>query len=209
MKNESKVFGMYAAGSHAIRQEFGAPFTQNGYVYATDERILIRVRESAAKGAYTHSEKYGCAKLFNVAAEQEEVISARQLKKLLSEVELVEETHTVSETIKCEVCGGYGEVHWEYESWGKDDDCPACSGSGYTHKEKKIPAGKMITNESALVKLGNKTFTLRYIRVIAETMKLLGIATITMRYSESEPSRQAIFSFSPDVDVLLMPTLPD
>jgi hypothetical protein len=208
MKNESKVFGMYTADD-ALRPALKAPFTQNGYVYASDGVILIRVREGAVKEAYPHSEKIGCSKLFNVAAEKEEAVTARQLKKLLAEVELVEETHTVGENIKCEVCSGSGEVYWQYEDWEKEDDCPACSGSGYARKEKKIPTGKMITNESALVKLGGKTFRVRYIRVIAETMALLGVATVAMRYSEIEPYRQSIFNFSSDVDVLLMPTLPD
>jgi uncharacterized protein (UPF0335 family) len=157
MKNERKVFKMYADRTHP-ELELRFPFTHPGYVYASDEHILIRVRESAVKGAYPRSQKPDCSYLFT-GMEKEETLTAGQLEKLVSEAERAEE-----------------------ESTG-------------------------LMGEFFSVKLAGKAFSVYYIQVIIKTMKLLGIQEIAMRYNENKPYRQAIFNFSQEVDVLLMPRM--
>jgi uncharacterized protein (UPF0335 family) len=157
MKNERRVFKMYADRTHS-ELELRFPFTHPGYVYASDACILIRVRESAVKGAYLRSQKPDCSYLFT-ETEKEETLTTGQLEKLIGETERAEEERT----------GLMGEFF--------------------------------------SVKLAGKSFSVHYIRMIIKTMKLLGIREITMRYNENEPNRQAIFNFSPEVDVLLMPRL--
>lgn len=203
MKNEKQLFDMYV-DADGYRPALEVPFVQNGYVYASDGRILIRVRESAAIGDYPHSQSPGCSLLF-METRKEKTITIGQLETLLSKVEKVEETKKVGENIKCEECKGSGDVTWQYEHWEKKDFCPVCDGDGYTSKTKEVPTGRMIPDPYAAIKLGNKTFQSCYIQTIVETMKLLEIHKIVMQYNGNSPLEQAVFNFNADIDVLLMP----
>jgi hypothetical protein len=205
MNNEKQLFDMYV-----VADEFGtiltAPFIQNGYVYASDRRILIRIRESAVKEAHKiHSRNPANCSSFFMETRKEKAITLRQLETLLLAVEQIAEIKTVSENIKCEECEGDGYVVWGYEDWEKRGRCPACDGDGYTSETKEVPTGRMIPDPYAAIKLGDKTFRADYIQIIVNTMKLLEVHKITMQYNGNSPLEQAVFNFNADIDVLLMP----
>jgi hypothetical protein len=202
MKNERKVFGLYAEKTEE-RKLLKCPFIQNGYVYASDGYILIRVRESAVKRAYKSSNLLGCSSLFT-ETDGEESITLDRLKTLLSAVKKVEETKTVGENIECEECGGSGEVEWEYNSYTRVDECPVCGGSGYSKMKRQVPTGKIIADPCALINLGDKTFAAKYIEIIAQTMGLLKVNKVTMLHNASRPHEKAVFKFNEDVDALLV-----
>jgi hypothetical protein len=203
MKDEQKILDMYVARDD-LRPVLQAPFTQGGYVYATDARILIRIRESVVTGSYPVAENPNNSRFF-IETNREETITIQQLEELLSRVEMIEETHVVGKSVTCEECGGSGLVYWEHGRYEKEDDCPACDGSGYSQQERKVITGNMTLNKLAPVKLGGRTFSAGYIQTIVQTMELLGIHEIAMRYNEYNEMKQVIFNFSPDVDVILMP----
>jgi hypothetical protein len=203
MKNEKQLFDMYVDAGDG-RPVLRTPFTQNGYVFASDRRILIRIRESAVKGAYPHSQNPKNPSSFFMETRKEKTITLKQLERLLSKVERVEEVKKIGENIKCEECAGDGEVTWEYKHWERKDYCPACDGEGYTGEIKEVSTGRMIPNPYAAIKLGDKTFRARYIQTIVKTMKLLEIHKITMQYNGNSPFEQAIFNFNADIDVILM-----
>jgi hypothetical protein len=203
MKNEKQLFDMYVS-TDELHPVLTAPFIQNGYVYASDSRILIRVRESAVKEAYPHSQNPKNISSNFMETRKEKTITLIQLERLLSKVEEVEEIKKIGENINCEECAGGGCVTWEYKHWERKDYCPVCDGEGYTSKVKEVSTGRMIPNPYAAIKLGDKTFRVRYIQTIVNTMKLLEIHKITMQYNGNSPFEQAVFNFNADIDVILM-----
>jgi hypothetical protein len=205
MKNEKEVLEMYTDEDH-LRPVFKTPFAQNGYVYATDGKILIRVPESAVGEAYPHAEKPNASAVF-IDTGKEASVTIRQLKKMLAKVKPIEEVHTVGKDVECEECRGFWEVTWSYERWEKDFECPVCNGSGYSSRKEEAPTGKMILDKLAPVRLVDRLFRAGYLQTIVKTMELLGIHKVVMKYNENRDAEQAIFNLNPQVDVVLMPTL--
>lgn len=199
MKNESEILCLYI-DENADREIIKHPFTQDGYVYATDSHILIRVNKNIVEGEYQQQEKPGCSHLF-INTRKELVINIELLEKLLSNIERVEEEKTVGEDIVCDECRGEGQVLWEYKRFEEYFDCPKCDGSGHSIESKNVPTGKMIPDPDALIELGGKTFSVKYISILIKTMELLGIYTVIMHYNDT-PHEQVIFNFRMDISVV-------
>jgi hypothetical protein len=207
MKNESDIFKLYYAPDN-VRLVLTSPFVQDGHVIASDGHILIRVSQSATEDmTYPQAKSIKTDHLFAIEMPNEESITIERLEEMLSTIEQVEETVMIDSRFKCTECDGNGDVTWYYEHWTRRDDCPVCDGSGYLGKKEYKPTGRKIPDDKAEIQLGNKAFSAKYIKVIADTMKLLGVSQLTMRYSKSGVFKQAIFNLTPDVDVLLMPLL--
>lgn len=200
MKNEKEIFELYVD----LQSVMNAPFIQDGFVYATNGQVLIRTAKSETNGTYAHSQTPKCSSVF-IYTNKELVITARELEKLLSEVEQEEETRKVGEDIECRECKGTGEVTWEYERWTKEDECPVCDGSGYSSQAKYVPTGKMIPNMYAPIHIGDKTFKSQYVITLLKTMNLMGVSSVVMKYNEGEPYEQVVFNFNINTDVLIMP----
>jgi hypothetical protein len=65
----------------------------------------------------------------------------------------------------------------------------------------------MIFDEDAKVELGDKVFFAGRLQVLMKTMELLGVQEVDMRYNAGKIWEKAIFHFSPEIDVLLMPVV--
>ena len=205
MKNEKEIFDLFVDANN-MRPFFTAPFSQNGYVCASDGIALIRVDNRVIEGEYPLYEKTDCSRFF-VETKKEVEITVQQLEKLLSEVELIEEFVEEGADIECEECEGSGEVVWEYKRWEHEDDCPLCDGSGYISRKRSVPTGKKIPDMSAKICLGDKKLKAHYIDTLVKTMELTGMRSVIMKYNEGKPYEQALFAFNGNVDVLLMPYL--
>lgn len=208
MKNESDVFSLYTAAD-SLRPALMNPFVEGTYAYAADGHILIRVNKAIVNGEYTtHEKSPGCQKLF-MGTNKEFVIKFSELEQKLSQVELIEELRQIGEDIECDECEGCGEVTWEYKRWSEDFKCPVCEGTGYLKRSKKVPTGKMIPNLGKSINLDVKSFKARYIKTLVDTMSLLDIREITMKYNIGYKYEAVIFNFNTDIDVLLMPYIVD
>ena len=206
MKNEEKILGLYVAHNDVMRPEFCAPFQQGDYVFATECHRVIRIAKDATSGDYVNAEKPNALSVFILMSE-EITITKEEILSKLSEVELVPETKTVGENIKCEECDGEGTVMWKYNTYEREYDCPVCYGSGYSSEERKIPTKNMIPDENGEIQLADKLFFVYNINSLLQTMDLIGVDEITMKHNANKPDEQALFYFNKDVDVAVMPKL--
>lgn len=62
-------------------------------------------------------------------------------------------------------------VEWQFDTYTKDDDCPACDGCGSC--SKKVPTGKKTFGENNCVKIEGNYFRLFEINRLFETAKKL------------------------------------
>jgi len=110
-------------------------------------------------------------------------VTLKAIKDALAKLPMVEEEDM--EDVDCDECDGSGEVECEYiDNNGVTHevtaDCPICFGSGYVGAPKKT--GKMIADFSTPIKLGEAYFMGYMLDILAQSMELLGLETLTMTH---------------------------
>jgi len=207
MKNEQNLLDLYVS-KNTNREEYTKPIQKENHVIATCESTLIRIHRSLISGEYTFSEKPKTDHLFS-GFDNAEIIefSKDELNKLIEELPLIDEYFVHGKDILCEECNGDGEVTWEYKYHEKEFECPECYGSGYEQRQKYVETGKQIPDYEKGVLLGNKLIKGRYVKRLINTMDLVGINTISMKYNKNDVYKQALFVVSENIDVIIMPMI--
>lgn len=154
------------------------PYRRDGYVYATDGKKLIRVRESVISGEYEATDKMALEWPENNCCY---TITANDIQKVLSEIPQEEETEIVGHNVKCPECDGDGTVWWEYrdkkfETHEAEHDCPVCDGSGYVEKEKTRKTGRMIPNPKQIIQVGKNKIMSCYLKILLDAMGIVGVS---------------------------------
>lgn len=204
MKTIDDIFKLYIDKKDE-REVLHNPFIQDGYVYATDGYILIRVKANDIKSDNYEEHKFpNCSNLFSNLTNESHV-TIKDLEKKISKIEMIDETIRVGEDIKCKECDGSGVVEWEYERWIKHFDCPECDGDGYSQMQELKPTGQKIKDPDGVIYIINRYFRVKYIDVLIETMKYFETETVQIKYSDKSLSRM-LFIINENVMVLMMPT---
>ncbi|MGC4017517.1 MAG: hypothetical protein QM755_23830 [Luteolibacter sp.] len=158
-----------------LRPEIGLPYNQSGYTYATDGRIMIRVRESDVTGQLFAGNKgpsKACADFFPLGASKWPEVEFPPLWQFIPE-----------ETCECDVCGGSGFAPVDCEACegdgGKYDDavkmwssCAHCNGAGEKQSTSGVKcheceAGRMEVGTTVALNRGAIFTVLYYLKLIA------------------------------------------
>ncbi|MDR2691921.1 MAG: hypothetical protein LBB73_06440 [Dysgonamonadaceae bacterium] len=205
MKNRDEIFKLYIDPDN-FREMFHTPFFQNGYIYASNGSIALRVCGNMLKKKnILKSQKPDCSNLFP-ETEKEKTVSVNQLNKLLWAADMIEKTTKTATYVKCKECEGSGKVTWQYGDYTRDCECPVCNGSGNIRKTEKVNIEKRIFNKDAIIKLEGSEFRAEHIQIIVKTMKLLEITEAKMQWDKNTKSMKVVFDFGNGIAVLIAET---
>lgn len=178
---------------------------ENGFVYATDAHIAIRVPESLLIHKYAPVEKFpNCEKLLNETlarpVNNTAIIRTDDLIHVLTKAKWQRD----SEGIICEDCGGCGEI--TCEACGHDHSCGGCDGKGTTGTI--IGEFSLLESESFFkIGINGKLFNANLLHVIAISARMLRVDEIEYIYNPNAFDA-AIFRFA-GIDILLMSVMTD
>jgi len=172
----------------------------NGFLYASDGHILIRLKQEKCMKRYDEIPKYPDAeKLIREAIEREEnkkaVINTNDLIRLLSEASWRRLQHGDP----CKECDGEGEI--ECEHCGHKSECNNCYGTGKIMRIKEFSL-LQCKDYYYCIKIGKSAYKADYLYIIA-TMAQMCLAD-EIQYLYERENNAGIFSFD-GVDILLMP----
>lgn len=170
--------------THALLQKFVArpaeerfyftkPYRKDGFLYATDGGILVRVTDDPEVTDVDDSGRYpDCEKLL-----QRHDFDPGPFVPLAFE--------RPAEPPACKPCKGSGQVavcpscdgRGEFEHYGDDYDCQHCSGSGHVAGRGKtcVDCNGSGNDTAIAIDVGTQTFQLRYLLVL-ETLPGIRIA---------------------------------
>jgi len=177
----------------------------NGYVYASDGHIAIRIDEKKCMKKYEAVPRYPNAeKIIQEALDREGnkkgIIKTNDLIRLLCEVSW----HRLKNGDNCKECDGSGEI--ECEHCHSKLECEECNGKGIV--DGRIKEFSLLKSDDSyyLIKIGIPCYKADYIYIIVLIAQMCQIEEIHYIYKTEEVA--SIFSFD-GVDILLMPYLSD
>ena len=179
--NEKELFDLFVnKDDMAIPITTLKPYRRDGYVYATDGKKLIRVKDSVISGEYEATDKMALKWPENNC---DYSITDNDIREVLSKIPQEEETETVGQNIKCPECDGDGTVWWEYrdkkfETHEAEHDCPICDGSGYIEKTKTMKTGRMMPSPTQIIKVGKNNIVSRYLKTLLDAMHIIGVSEV-------------------------------
>lgn len=185
-----------------------APFFNTEYneVWSTDGYILIRVNQKVLDNEYP-KKKLGLPKLECLCKKE---ITVEAIKQAFDECPKIDEEVILQDAVKCEECDGSGYVLWEYRDiYGHtheyESDCPVCDGTGEIEHERTKKTGKRITNEDAVIKIGNACFRARIISKLKFALDFLGITSVKLTHNPNRAANE--FVLNDDIRIIIMPML--
>lgn len=178
---------------------------ENGYVYATDTHMAIRVPESLLIHKYYPVEKYPnvekiLAEAFAHSTNETAILETNDLITVLSRAKWARE----SEGIACKECEGNGVKTCPYCE--HDHTCETCNGRGTTGTV--IGEFALLESDSFFkIRIAKKLFNANLLHVIALSARILKADQIEYIH-DPESYCGSIFRFA-GIDILLMPVLGD
>lgn len=179
--DEKKLLDLFIDNENIFHPEYNNPYRNDGYVYATNTRKMIRIKENAVRGDYKTAEI-----ALNIAKNNcNYTITAENIEKVLSAIPQIEEIMSVGNNIKCSECDGEGTVTWKYtdKNWNDyeiEEDCPVCEGVGYIEKERQIKTGRIIPNPNTVVKVGKNNIMATNLQVLLDAMRIIGVMEVRL-----------------------------
>lgn len=202
LKNERTILQMFYSDEE-YRVNIRSPFLQNGYVCASDGKMLIRIDESLYDTTLGYKETVDGL----LPPDLEKVIPKVNFEEILTlgELEDAIRKYPVSDyDYRCPECGGTGCVDWTYESRDGsvhhlNDVCPECDGEGTLYKYSELYAQYMIHGVA---------FCYAHIDTLIKTMKLIGVELLVIRFVEEYTPRPVLLTTTDNkVQIMMSPQL--
>ncbi len=179
--NEKELLSLFVASDNELREVLKHPYTNNGFVFASDGYIMARVNPEIL------SEKYPECPQLRLAFPKNDLnvkISLKAIKEVLSELPKTD-IEFVGDDIFCDECDADGNVYWEYQdSNGKYYEnlfaCPICGGSGYIERQREIHTGNFVQNLDLVIGIGDFSYKACYVDIVCRAMEMLGVDEITL-----------------------------
>lgn len=191
-----------------VRDFMKTPFFYDGHVYATDGIIAVRAKidDCDFKVQNNPEIKYpNVSHVFNdlhyTKCNQKVYESTAHLEQYKTADEEIE----VGQNVECKVCDGEGEVTWEFERYEKEDECPACFGTGLSEQTKMKKTG-FKTYGSQIVHIHNAYVRLSYFAKIVKAAEKMEHELFITAYNQS--NNPIFFRFG-SAEAVLMPIMYD
>lgn len=201
-----QILGMFISEDD-FRLWMATPFLIGDKVAATDGHSLVTMPNKGNLEYDDRSDKTRA--VYPVKSNCNAKFTVQQFHDALSKVPLIDGYDEKNKFDYCEECSGAGEVEFEYyansRTYYHDAECPVCGGSGKTEQIERIPNGKMVPDETKLIKIWQCRFSLSTIRKLIKVAELLKEDEITMSYQIGERSF-CLFNIG-ECEVLAMPEL--
>lgn len=114
MQNEKLFFSRFVYNGEFINRAcLKEPFERNGFIYASDARIMVRVEKCLCEDSYNH--QGGPEKLPSFPApESNYKLDLKELIEVLKSIPQYETVAVSGKEAECDECEGRGEVEWTY-----------------------------------------------------------------------------------------------
>ena len=202
MKREKDFFDCFTEKDYEDLPSFCyRPFYRDGYVFATDRAIMVRVLYDSLQGVYDNSEQPKLIPDFPKPNCDFELQLATIVKTIKSIPE-VEEVRVDGIDAECDECDGHGTVEWVYEDSDgeehrKDFDCPICDGRGKVKTKKYL-------REWRCIKINDTIFSVRTLMKLAKAMVVAGFDTVNVK-NLPEGYTPALMCLGDNIEVIIMP----
>ena len=177
----------------------------DGYIYATDAHMMIRIPADKVGNEYKAVEKFpNAGKLLSEALKRPDniirSIMVDDLIMVLSKAKWCKEMQGDD----CPDCNGSGEV--VCETCGYSHDCESCNGEGEINK--RVAEFSLLQEEDYfIVQIDQQYFRASFLHVLAIAAKVAGVDSVEF-ISDGSAASPALFKFD-DVVILLMPYMSD
>lgn len=172
---------------------------ENGFVYATNAHILIKVPVSNCVLKYHSVDRFPNAEAMfhKFHFENTAIIKTDQLIETLSAYKWSRQ----KQVDKCTKCDGEGAILCDH--CNHDHECETCKGDGEIVKGF-ADCQLLITDDNyAVVKIMNKLFKADFIHILAICAKMIGVDEIQFSYND-ENYDPHVFTVG-DAQILIMP----
>lgn len=176
------------------------PFYRDGYVYATNRMVLVRVPYKDLTRLYEPDKVIKTLPTFpEPTCSLNLPIST--IIDILKSIPAIEEVRVEGKDAECDECEGSGSVEWTYEDSDGEEhfehfDCPICKGMGKV-KTKKF------YRELRFTSINGVAFRNNELKILAEAANDLGLNTIEVVQLPDSCSA-ARFHLEPNIDIIIM-----
>lgn len=207
IKNEAELLNKFCDKTH-IKEILTEPFFNTNYneVWSSDGVVLIRINPKVLTNEYP-KKKLGFPKLESPCNKR---ITLEAVNQALDDCPKIDEEIVIQDVVECEDCNGSGYVTWEYmdihgHAHEHESDCPVCDGTGEIEPERAKKTGKQITDEDAVINIGNACFRARIISKLKFALDFLGITSVKLTHNPNRAANE--FVLNDDIRIILMPML--
>lgn len=212
MNKYDKVLSL-CVGQHDLRQWMNKPFLYKDKVYATDAHIMCCVPTSLVEAEYSpieHSHPENVVCVMSKPIEPLLRLTLAEIKAIKESCPMVDDYDEKGEEKQCDCCDGYGTVEYEF-SYKKDyfteeHDCPICKGDGKAETKVKVPNGKKVIDDKAMVQIGLSYFGMEWFKVLVEICEIMESDAVLV--SGQISNKPSLFQIG-DILFLIMPTYYD
>lgn len=204
MQNEKLFFSRFVYNGEFINRAcLKKPFERNGFVYASDARIMVRVEKSLCEESYDPQGGPKSLPSFP-APESNYKLDLKELIEILKSIPRCETVAVSGKEAECDECEGDGRVEWTYEDSNGEElydyfDCPICDGKG------KVKT-KEIEREERAIAINGTSFNAGLLQKIAEAMNDIGLPYGVITY-QAKNSQPMLIQLQEGIEVIIMPCI--
>ena len=207
IKNEAELLNKFCDAFYNIPL-LRTPFLNTKYneVWSTNGYVFIGINPEILTKEYPKGEhpfpklEFPCNKKITLEA----------VNQALDDCPKIDEEIVIQDAVECEDCNGSGSVTWKYmdihgHTHEHESDCPVCDGTGEIEPERTKKTGKQITDEDAVIKIGNAYFRARVISKLKFALDFLGITSVKLTHNPDITANE--FVLNDDIRIIPMPML--
>lgn len=199
------ILNIFCSNDKINRGWMAKPFISNGKTISTNGWVLFAVPQF---GEYEDkSEKI--KGIYPIEHNKNIKYPLENFKSVISKMPLIDCFD--EQEIKCDACGGEGEVIYEFDYGRKnyeiEHECPICEGEGVSTKRSDKPNGKKEIDNSKFIKIGNCTFNVNRIEELVFAASKLNVDFVEL-VNQTTSNRPCLFKIA-DAEMLMMPTTPN
>lgn len=200
--DEKSLLALFTDPDNKVFAQYREPHTRDGYVLASDGKILLRIKADKLRGTYPPTDKMSI-KLPEESSGK--TIAAEDIQKALSEVPHIDETIKTGEDEECEECDGTGLVFWGYTDnhslfHEMEADCPICGGSGYSKQAKLETTGRRVPDPEAAIQICSFCISAGLLQKMLSAMTIIGTEEVNL---VAQTYKLSVFRVDANIQIII------